>query len=92
MESFSDSRQSRLEERRMLIRSGRVLTAVAALSHMHMALWLIRQASPSLAARIARYLVVDSRPSQSAYAMSDHLAHTDPHSCRNLNAGSRSHC
>jgi len=68
----------RLDDRRMLVRSGRVLTAGAALSHMDMALWLIRQASPSLAALTARYLIVDSRPSQSAYAMSDHLAHTDP--------------
>jgi transcriptional regulator GlxA family with amidase domain len=31
-----------------------------------------------LAETTARYLVVDSRPSQSAYAMSDHLAHADP--------------
>ena len=62
----------------MLVRSGRVLTAGAALSHMDMALWLIRQASPSLAALTARYLSVDSRPTQSAYAMSDHLAHADP--------------
>jgi transcriptional regulator GlxA family with amidase domain len=68
----------RLEEERMLVRSGRVLTAGAALSHMDMALWLIRQASPLLATTTARYLVVDSRPTQSAYAMSDHLAHTDP--------------
>jgi transcriptional regulator GlxA family with amidase domain len=68
----------RLDDRRMLVRSGRVLTAGAALSHMDMALWLIRQASPSLAALTARYLIVDSRPSQSAYAMSDHLAHADP--------------
>lgn len=68
----------RLEDRRMLVRSGRVLTAGAALSHMDMALWLIRQASPSLAAMTARYLIVDSRPAQSAYAISDHLAHTDP--------------
>jgi transcriptional regulator GlxA family with amidase domain len=68
----------RLDERRMLVRSGRVLTAGAALSHMDMALWLIRQASPVLAETTARYLVVDSRPSQSAYAMSDHLAHADP--------------
>ena len=67
-----------LDDRRMLVRSGRVLTAGAALSHMDMALWLIRQASPSLAETTARHLVVDSRPSQSAYAMSDHLAHTDP--------------
>jgi transcriptional regulator GlxA family with amidase domain len=68
----------RLEDGRMLVRSGRVLTAGAALSHMDMALWLIRQASPSLAALTARYLIVDSRPTQSAYAMSDHLAHDDP--------------
>jgi transcriptional regulator GlxA family with amidase domain len=68
----------RLEDGRMLVRSGRVLTAGAALSHMDMALWLIRQASPSLAALTARYLIVDSRPTQSAYAMSDHLAHADP--------------
>ncbi len=68
----------RLEDARMLVRSGRVLTAGAALSHMDMALWLIRQASPSLAETTARYLVVDSRPTQSAYAISDHLAHVDP--------------
>jgi transcriptional regulator GlxA family with amidase domain len=67
-----------LDERRMLVPSGRVLTAGAALSHMDMALWLIRQVSPVLAEITARYLVVDSRPSQSAYAISDHLAQTDP--------------
>jgi transcriptional regulator GlxA family with amidase domain len=68
----------RLDDRHMLVRSGRVLTAGAALSHMDMALWLIRQASPWLAETTARYLIVDSRPSQSVYAMSDHLAHADP--------------
>ena len=26
----------------------------------------------------AQYLIVDSRPSQSAYALTDHLVHTDP--------------
>jgi transcriptional regulator GlxA family with amidase domain len=69
---------ARLEDGRMLVRSGRVLTAGAALSHMDMALWLIRQASPLLAETTARYLIVDSRPTQSAYAISDHLAHADP--------------
>jgi transcriptional regulator GlxA family with amidase domain len=68
----------RLDDGRMLVRSGRALTAGAALSHMDMALWMIRQASPALAATTARYLIVDSRPTQSAYAMSDHLAHADP--------------
>ena len=67
-----------LKDERMVVRSGRVLTAGAALSHMDMALWLIRQASPPLAAMTARYLIVDSRPTQSAYAISDHLAHADP--------------
>jgi transcriptional regulator GlxA family with amidase domain len=68
----------RVDDRRILVRSGRVLTAGAALSHMDMALWLIRQVSPLLAETTARYLIVDSRPSQLAYAMSDHLAHADP--------------
>lgn len=68
----------RLEDERMLVRSGRVLTAGAALSHMDMALWLIRQVSPSLAETTARYLIVDSRPAQSIYAISDHLLHSDP--------------
>jgi transcriptional regulator GlxA family with amidase domain len=67
-----------LQDGQMLVRSGRVLTAGAALSHMDMALWLIRQVSPLLATTTARYLVVDSRPAQSAYAISDHLAHADP--------------
>jgi transcriptional regulator GlxA family with amidase domain len=68
----------RLEDGRMLVRSGRVLTAGAALSHMDLALWLIRQASPVLAETTARYLIVDSRPAQSAYAIADHLVHADP--------------
>ena len=68
----------RLQDGRMLVHSGRVLTAGAALSHMDMALWLIRQASPVLAETTARYLIVDSRPAQSAYAISDHLIHSDP--------------
>jgi transcriptional regulator GlxA family with amidase domain len=68
----------KLEDQRMLVRSGRVLTAGAALSHMDMALWLIRQASPLLATLTARYLIVDKRPTQSAYAISDHLAHSEP--------------
>jgi transcriptional regulator GlxA family with amidase domain len=67
-----------LDESRMLVKSGRVVTAGAALSHMDLALWLIRQKSPRLAALTARYLIVDSRPTQSAYAMVDHLAHNDP--------------
>ncbi|MFN7978541.1 MAG: helix-turn-helix domain-containing protein [Vicinamibacterales bacterium] len=67
-----------LEASRMVVPSGRVVTAGAALSHMDLALWLVRSVSPDLATLTARYLVVDARPSQAAYAMSDHLAHSDP--------------
>jgi transcriptional regulator GlxA family with amidase domain len=62
----------------MIVRSGRFVTAGAALSHMDLALWIIRSVSPQLAELTARYLVVDARPSQSAYALTDHLIHSDP--------------
>jgi transcriptional regulator GlxA family with amidase domain len=68
----------RLDESNMIVRSGRFVTAGAALGHMDLALWLVRAASPRLASLTAKYLIVDSRPSQSAYALSDHLAHADP--------------
>ncbi len=68
----------RLDESRMVVRSGRTITAGAALSHIDLALALIRRASPELAGLVAKYLVVDARPSQSAYAISDHLIHADP--------------
>lgn len=67
-----------LDDAHMLVSSGTMLTAGAALAHIDMALWLIRQASPELAATTANYLVVDSRPSQSAYSIPNHLAHADP--------------
>jgi transcriptional regulator GlxA family with amidase domain len=68
----------RLDESSMIVKSGKFVTAGAALSHMDLALWLIRQKSPRLAALTAKYLVVDPRPSQSAYILADHLAHSDP--------------
>ncbi len=68
----------RLDESRMIVKSGKIVTAGAALSHMDLAMWLIRQQSPRLATLTAKYLVVDSRPSQSAYVLADHLAHSDP--------------
>jgi len=67
-----------LEESSMIVKSRRYVTAGAALSHMDLALWLVRQVSPQLASLTARYLIVDARPSQSAYALADHLAHSDP--------------
>ena len=67
-----------LDESNMLVKSGRFVTAGAALSHMDLALWLVRGVSPQLAGLTAKYLIVDSRPSQSVYALTDHLIHSDP--------------
>jgi transcriptional regulator GlxA family with amidase domain len=67
-----------LDESNMIVKSGRFVTAGAALGHMDLALWLVRSVSPQLAALTAKYLIVDSRPSQSAYALTDHLVHADP--------------
>jgi transcriptional regulator GlxA family with amidase domain len=70
--------QIELDESRMLVPEGRVVTAGAALAHLDLALWLLRQHSPALAGLVARYLVIDARPSQSTYVIADHLAHADP--------------
>jgi transcriptional regulator GlxA family with amidase domain len=67
-----------LDESNMVVKSGRVVTAGAALSHVDLALWIVRSVSPRLAALTANYLIVDTRPSQSAYALTDHLLHDDP--------------
>ena len=67
-----------LDESSMIVKSGRFVTAGAALSHIDLALWLVRGVSPQLAALTAKYLIVDSRPSQSAYSLTDHLLHSDP--------------
>jgi len=68
----------RLEESNMIVTSGRFVTAGAALGHMDLALWLVRGESPQLASLTAKYLIVDSRASQSVYALTDHLIHSDP--------------
>jgi transcriptional regulator GlxA family with amidase domain len=67
-----------LDESNMIVKSGRFVTAGAALGHLDLALWLVRSVSPRVASLTAKYLLVDSRPLQSAYAMADHLVHDDP--------------
>lgn len=67
-----------LDDSRMVVSSSRFVTAGAALAHLDLALWLVRRSSPALAALTARYLVVDPRPSQAAFAIPDHLVHSDP--------------
>ena len=68
----------RLDESRIIVQSNAVVTAGAALSHLDLALTLIRRASPELADLTARYLVVDERTSQSFYSIPNHLANADP--------------
>jgi transcriptional regulator GlxA family with amidase domain len=67
-----------LDEARMLVVSGPVTTTGAAMGHLDLALWLIRQASPDLAAVVSRYLLADVRRSQAAYIIPNHLAQADP--------------
>jgi transcriptional regulator GlxA family with amidase domain len=67
-----------LDESQMIVVSGNCITAGAALAHLDLALWLVRQRSPQLAGLVARYLMVDPRPSTAVMAIPDHLAHSDP--------------
>ncbi len=66
-----------LDETEMLVDDGRVITAGAALAHVDLALALIREHSPDLAATVARYLLIDRRPSQGQFAAPSHVAHDD---------------
>jgi transcriptional regulator GlxA family with amidase domain len=67
-----------LDESRMLVPSGTVVTAGAALGHLDLALWLIRTASPELSALVSRYLLADIRSLQAPYIIPNHLAQADP--------------
>jgi transcriptional regulator GlxA family with amidase domain len=68
----------RLDEARMLVTSDRVVTAGAAMGHLDLALWFIRQASPELAAVVSRYLLADLRSLQAPFIIPNHLAQADP--------------
>lgn len=68
----------KLDESKMVVEDGPHLTAGAALAHVDLALRLVREHSPTLAELVGRYLLVDHRPSQTSYAILDHLNHADP--------------
>lgn len=64
---------------RMVVDGGGVLTAGASLAHADLMLAIIaRVATPSLAKLVARYLLLDERPSQARYMIVDHLRVSDP--------------
>jgi transcriptional regulator GlxA family with amidase domain len=66
-----------LEEAEMIVADDRVVTAGAALAHIDLALAVIRQRSPDLAATVARYLLIDERPSQAPFVAPSQVAHDD---------------
>ena len=67
-----------LDESRMLVHSGQVVTTGALMGHLDLALWLIRKASPELATVVSRYMLADIRSSQAQYIIPNHLAQADP--------------
>jgi len=67
-----------VDQNQMVVASGGVTTAGAAFGHVDLALAIVRASSPALAELVARYLVVDERPSQAAYTIPSALAHSDP--------------
>ena len=67
-----------LDDSRMVVPAGRVVTAGAALAHLDLALGTVRSRSPALAALAARYLLIEARGSQAEFVIPDHLAHADP--------------
>jgi transcriptional regulator GlxA family with amidase domain len=66
-----------LDESRMLVPSGRVVTTGALMGHLDLALWLIRRASPQLASIVSRYMLANIRTSQAQYIIPNHLAQAD---------------
>ncbi|MET7716051.1 helix-turn-helix domain-containing protein [Streptomyces sp. NPDC005407] len=67
-----------IDETRMVTTSDGVMTAGAAFGHVDLALAIVRMSSPAVADLVARYLVVDERPSQSSYTIPSALAQSDP--------------
>jgi len=68
-----------LQADRMVTCAGRVLCGGAALAQMDLMLAVVtRFCGPRLADLVARYLVLDRRPTQARYALTSHLAASTP--------------
>lgn len=66
-----------LDDSKIVVQSRGYVTAGAALSHIDLALWLVRRQSPTLARTTANFLTYEDRSSQSGFVMHDHLAQSD---------------
>lgn len=67
----------RLDMDAMVVRDERVTTAGAAFGHLDLALDILRGISVTLADAAASFLVIDSRPAQSSYAVIGHMSAHD---------------
>ena len=67
-----------LDQSSMVITANGVTTAGAGFGHVDLALAIVRVTSPALADLVASYMVIDERPSQSAYTIPSALAQNDP--------------
>lgn len=70
--------RAELDLGQMVVVDGEVATAGAALAHLDLVLSIVRRASPALADRVARHLLLDERASQAPFAVPSHLEHDDP--------------
>lgn len=66
-----------LDNSQMVVETDTHITAGAALAHVDLALWLVRKRNAELARMVARFLLIDARPSQTLSAMQDYLQHAD---------------
>ncbi|MCA1844090.1 MAG: helix-turn-helix domain-containing protein, partial [Actinobacteria bacterium] len=66
-----------LDMSRMVVRSGRYTTAGAGFAHIDLALSLVNGLSRELAAMVARYMLIDERPSPSLDAAQTYLGSMD---------------
>jgi len=70
--------RAKLRQDRMVVSAGNVITAGSALAHADLMLTVVARLSGDvLANTVARYLVLDDRPSQARYMVHDHVRTTD---------------
>lgn len=68
----------RLDDSQIIVAAARAVTAGAAMGHLDLALWLVRQTSPEVAALAARIMLADNKRSQAKYIVPEYLSHADP--------------